>query len=333
MSIADMRSPSSRTDHVVMIDDDRPWLNHLHTALEAQGLTVQRAPEPQCPFAAFVSGASAIVLQPGADQSIDATWLAIVDRCSHMLPTSVVLLPQQRKDEAPDWLAAGFDEVVVGEPDAEEVAARIRARAKSRSVRQSMASLDPLTGLPTHEVFFSRLDPTIRLSSRASMPMAVAVVDLDSFVVLEKTWGREVARRLLVDVAQHLQAALRRSDTVARLGDDRFGLILNHITAFEARRLMYKLWRSLTLTPETIEMIGEGASRVTFTAGIAVFPGDSSEPRELYMRAEIALDVARATGQRRVLLYSETCGDSGEDRHGTDLRYHRVGSVTRDEPE
>jgi GGDEF domain-containing protein len=50
-----------------------------------------------------------------------------------------------------------------------------------------------------------------------------------------------VARSLLLDVARHLQAALRRSDTVARLGDDRFGLILNQITAFEARKMMYQL--------------------------------------------------------------------------------------------
>jgi diguanylate cyclase (GGDEF)-like protein len=332
MSI-DMRAPSSRSDHVVLVDDERPWLALLHAALEAQGLTVQRAPSGQCAFAAFVSGASAILLQPDLDQSIADTWMQIVDRASHVLPTSVVLLPESRREEVPGWLAAGFDDVVVGEPDAAAVAARIRARTQSRAVRHSLSSVDPLTGLPTQEVFFSRLDPTIRLSSRASMPMAVAVVDLDGFIALEKTWGREVARRLLIDVARHLQAALRRSDTVARLGDDRFGLILNHITAFEARRLMYKLWRSLTLTPETAELIGEGASRVTFTAGIGVFPGDSSEPHELYTRAEIALDVARATGQRRVLLYSETCGDSGEDRHGTDLRYHRVQGMSRDEPE
>ena len=51
-------------------------------------------------------------------------------------------------------------------------------------------------------------------------------------------------------------------------------------------------------------------------------------------RAEIALDVARASGQRRVLLYSETCGESGEAQGATDLRYHRVSSLQRDdEPE
>ena len=204
---------------------------------------------------------------------------------------------------------------------------------RSRGVRHSLASRDPLTGLPTQQVFFSRLDPTIRLSSRATMPMAVAVIDMDGFIAIEREKGREVARALLIDMAEHLQATLRRSDTVARLGDDRFGLILNHITPFEARRLLYKLWRSLGLRPETLERLGATAGRVTFTAGVATFPGDSSDGQELFTRAEIALDVARTTGHRRVLLYSETCGDSGIATHGTDLRYHRVQSGSRDEPE
>jgi diguanylate cyclase (GGDEF)-like protein len=137
----------------------------------------------------------------------------------------------------------------------------------------------------------------------------------------------------LIDVARHLQAALRRSDTVARLGDERFGLILNQISAFEARRLMYTLWRSLSWSEETVGLVGELAGQVTFTAGVAVFPGDATDGPELLTRAEIALDVARATSQRRVLLYAETCGDSGVDVHGTDLRWHRVQSAAREEPE
>lgn len=333
MPIVDMRSPTTRPDHVVMVDTDTPWFGALHAALETAGFSVQRAPSAQCAFAAFVSGAAALVLAPDADETVADAWLSICDRAAKVLPTAVVLLPPERAADEPAFLAAGFDDVVVGEPDAATVAARLRARVLSRDVRHSLSSVDPLTGLPTQQVFFSRLDPMIRLSSRVAMPMAVAVIDMDGFVALERARGRHVARMLLADVAVHLQAALRRSDTVARLGDDRFGLILHHITAFEARRLLYKLWRSLSLRPATLEVVGEQAARATFTAGVACFPGDSTESQELYTRAEIALDVARASGQRKVLLYSETCGDSGVDTHGTDLRYHRVQSANREEPE
>ena len=308
-------------------------LDPLVAALESHGLRVVREPESSCAWQAFLQGAELCVLAPPDGQTPAEGWLSISDRAAVVLPISVAMLPDARRAEQGDWLAAGFDDVIVGAYDPAERALRLRGRIKSRGVRHSLAWHDSLTHLVTRQVFFSRLDPTIRLSSRANMPMAVAVVDLDGFVKLEQDRGRHVARALLKDVAGHLQSSLRRSDTVARLGDDRFGLILHHITPFEARRLMYKLWRGLNLQPETLEMLGEPAARVTFTAGVATFPGDSSDGDELFTRAEIALDVARTSGQRRVLLYSETCGDSGVGSHGTDLRYHRVQSSGREDPE
>lgn len=331
--MSDLRSPFVRPQHAVLLKSDSPWLSDLEQALRDQHFTVERAPAATLAFAAFVSGASAVVFAPEADADVAEVWLSICDRAAKVLPTTIIWLPEDRAEQAEPWLAAGFDDVLIGHPPATYAAKRIAARARSRAARYSLSSVDTLTGLPTHQVFFSRIDPTIRLSSRASMPMAVAVVDMDGFVALERARGRAVARQLLLNVAQHFYGALRRSDTIARLGDDRFGLILHHITAFEARRLLYKLWRSLTLAPETLQQIGLDHQRVTFTAGVAVFPGDSSDGQELYTRAEIALDVARATGHRRVLLYSETCGDSGAATHSTDLRYHRVQSSGRDEPE
>ena len=163
--------------------------------------------------------------------------------------------------------------------------------------------------------------------------MAVAVIDMDGFRDLERQRGRPLVRALLRDVSKQLESVLRRSDTIARLGDDRFGLILHHITAFEARKLLYKLWRSLAPSQDSVDLTGALDQRLTFTAGVAVFPGDSSEGMELYTRAELALDVARATGQRRVLLYSETSGDAGCATGSTDLRLHRVGDGRRDKVE
>jgi diguanylate cyclase (GGDEF)-like protein len=310
-----------------------PLLDDLADALVVAGIRVERPLPEDTAWQAFLQGAVLCVLAPDAAETPAHGWQSLADRAAQLLPISVAVLPESRRNEQGDWLAAGFDDVLVGSFDAIERATRLRGRMRSRGVRHSLSSRDPLTGLPTQQVFFSRLDPTIRLSSRANMPMAVAVIDVDGFIAIEREKGREVARALLIDMAEHLQTMLRRSDTVARLGDDRFGLILNHITPFEARRLLYKLWRSLGLRPETIERLGESAARVTFTAGVATFPGDSSDGQELFTRAEIALDVARTTGQRRVLLYSETCGDCGVDTHGTDLRYHRTHSGSRDEPE
>ncbi len=328
----DLRSPAPRLDLAALPDGGPPYMEALAAALAKAGFEITRAPAEQLPFEAYLSGASVVVVTPKTDDTVAAMWLQMCERAPVQMPVSAVWLADGQQD-CERWLAAGFDEVLCDDSPPEVVAARISGRVSSRSVQHSLATLDPLTGLVTHRVFLARLDPTVRLASRANLPMAVAVVDMDGFRDLERRRGRQVVRTLLQDVSKQFEQVLRRSDTVARLGDDRFGLILHHITAFEARKLLYKLWRSMTPSSEGLELAGPQDGKLTFTAGVAVFPGDSSDGMELYTRAEIALDVARATGQRRVLLYSETSGDAGRATGSTDLRLHRVGDGRRDKPE
>jgi|ETNmetMinimDraft_26_1059896.scaffolds.fasta_scaffold28629_2 diguanylate cyclase (GGDEF)-like protein len=327
-----MRSPAPRADLAMLPEVAPPAVEALAEALAVAGFEIARAPAEQLPFEAYFNGATVVVLVPDAAQTVAETWLTMCERAPVQMPVSAVWLADGVGD-CERWLAAGFDEVLCAQSVPSVVAARLAGRVRSREVHHCLATLDPLTGLVTHRVFLARLDPTVRLASRASLPMAVAVVDMDGFRDLERRRGRAVVRMLLSDVSRQLERVLRRSDTVARLGDDRFGLILHHITAFEARKLLYKLWRSMTPGPEGLELAGPQDGKLTFTAGVAVFPGDSSDGTELYTRAEIALDVARATGQRRVLLYSETSGDAGQTTGSTDLRLHRVGNGRRDKPE
>lgn len=336
MNDSDMRSPASLAQHAVLPSDESPWLASLGEALQQRGFTVGHAEPGTEAMEAFLGGASAVVFavqsEPTAER-IAELWMHACERSPTVMPVTALWIPSCDADVVAACVGAGFDEVLTEAIDPAAGAARLTGRVRAREVHHSLAAVDPLTGLATQQVFFSRLDPTVRLSSRAGMPMAVAVLDLDHMRRLESERGREVVRRVLKDVAAHLQRVLRRSDTVARLGDDRFGLILHHITAFEARKLLYQLWKGLTLQPETLEACGPETDRVTFTAGVGVFPGDSSEGMELYTRAEVALDVARASGHRRVLLYSETAGDAGQVRGSTDLRYHRVQNAGRTEPE
>ncbi|MCO4763536.1 MAG: diguanylate cyclase [Myxococcales bacterium] len=336
MTETDLRSPPTLSRHAVLPQGAHPWLDRLRDSLVECGFTVGDAPADGEAFEAFVSGASVVIWALSADadaEQIAKVWLNACERCPTIMPVTVLWVPAPQPALIERCIAAGFDEVFDSETDPAMAAAKLTGRTAARTVHHSLAARDPLTGLVTQQVFFSRLDPTVRLSSRAGMPMAVAVLDMDRMRMLETTRGREVVRSVLKDVAAHLRRVLRRSDTIARLGDDRFGLILHQITAFEARKLLFQLWKGLALQPETVAACGPTTERITFTAGVAVFPGDSSDGTELYTRAELALDVARATGQRRVLLYSETAGDAGAQSGSTDLRYHRVDTANRSEPE
>ncbi len=337
----DLRAPVQQSNLVVLEHTGSPWADALHTHLRDLGFTVVNTAQGDGPRQAFLRGAAGLVRVPLAAEQAHLAWLAVVERAGRSPPTTLVVLPADLQGDelawqhrALAWLSAGFDDYARDSEDPRILAERLAARMRYQAVRHRGSTVDQLTGLPTHNVFFSRLDPMLRLSSRSAMPMAVAVLDMDGFVALEQQRGRAVVAQLLADISRHLQASLRRSDTVARLGDDRFGMILHHINGLEARRLLNKLWRSLTLEPATLDLLGPEAALPTFTAGIAVFPDDATEGSELYTRAEIALDVARATGgHRRVLLFSETSGDSGMDLGHTDLRLHRTDRANRHEPE
>ena len=340
----DLRTPVQQSNLVVVEQRDTPWSSALCAHLAELGFDVALSAPGDGPREAFVRGAAGLVRVPAAQEEAQLAWLAVVERAGRSPPTTLVVLaaaPEptsaeavlDRERRALQWLAAGFDDHASDREDPRLIAEKLVARMRYQVVRHRGSTVDQLTGLPTHHAFFSRLDPMLRLSSRSAMPMSVAVVDMDGFVALEQLRGRPAVARLITDIAHHLQASLRRSDTVARLGDDRFGLILHHINGVEARRLLAKLWRSLTLEPATLDLLGPEATLPTFSAGVAVFPDDATEGSELYTRAEIALDVARATsGHRRVLLFSETSGDSGMDLGHTDLRLHRTGDH-RSEPE
>jgi diguanylate cyclase (GGDEF)-like protein len=328
----DMRSPEPRTRHAVIVDQQSDWLDALCGQLVDAGFTVETLAATELAFGAFVSGASIVVVAQPAQGDLEQARVEMTERVPAIVPVTAVFVAEDR-DNMARWLGAGFDDVFSAADEPAEVGARLIARAANRDVQDSLGARDRLTGLHGRQIFFSRLDPMVHLSSRASMPLAVAVIDMDGFRALEQRLGRALVRQALKDAAKHLQQALRRSDTIARIGDDRFGLILHHISAFEARKLLYKLWRSIAPSPATLEMAGSESVEFTFTAGVAVFPGDSSDGMELYTRAEVALDVARATGNRRILLYSETSGEAGQHSGSTDLRYHRVRSAGRDKPE
>jgi diguanylate cyclase (GGDEF)-like protein len=329
----DLRAPVTHSDYIVVADAGAAWGPTLTETLKRLGFSVDCLPSVQVAQTGFEQGAAALVLAPQPGDDPDQLWLSIVERAGRQLPTLMVILPQGAPTDCARWLQSGFDDFGTASDDPAHLAARLVARVRASRLHQAMVTSDPLTGLPSPHVFFSRLDPMMRLSSRAAMPMAVAVLDMDGFVALEAQHGRPLVRALLIDIARHLQAALRRSDTVARLGDDRFGLILHHINGYEARKLLRKLWRSLVLEPATVELMGSGNFVPTFTAGISVFPDDATNGNELYTRAEIALDVARANGHRGIQLYSETSGDSGQSLGGSDLRLHRSDRGNRSEPE
>ncbi|MEQ8803383.1 MAG: GGDEF domain-containing protein, partial [Haliea sp.] len=85
---------------------------------------------------------------------------------------------------------------------------------------------DHLTHIPNRRYFFEVLDSNIAMASRHGQPLCLAVLDVDHFKEVNDTYGHTVGDKVLVDIADSLQARLRRSDSVGRLGGEEFAVQL-----------------------------------------------------------------------------------------------------------
>lgn len=99
-----------------------------------------------------------------------------------------------------------------------------RERLRRRSAEQE-AMVDQLTGISNRKAFDRRLDLEYRRASRYGRSLGLMIMDLDGFKQVNDSMGHAAGDRVLRQVAQSLQARMRDTDLVARIGGDEFAVI------------------------------------------------------------------------------------------------------------
>jgi diguanylate cyclase (GGDEF)-like protein/PAS domain S-box-containing protein len=148
---------------------------------------------------------------------------------------------------------------------------------------------DPLTGLPNRELFGEYLEQGLRAATRRGAPATVLMIDLDGFKAVNDTFGHQTGDAVLQAVALRLRAALRESDSVARLSGDEFAVLLPDTDATQARLVAEKL---VELVSQPVE-IGRQRPAVGLSVGVASFPAHGHSGALLLRRADSAMYVAK----------------------------------------
>ncbi len=106
----------------------------------------------------------------------------------------------------------------------------------------ALAHSDHLTGLPNRRSYEERLAQAIARARRGAAPLALAYLDVDHFKQINDGLGHAVGDTVLREFARRLAAAVRSSDTVARLAGDEFVVVLEQVgSPLECERIAAKL--------------------------------------------------------------------------------------------
>ncbi|MES9899475.1 MAG: bifunctional diguanylate cyclase/phosphodiesterase [Sedimenticola sp.] len=160
-----------------------------------------------------------------------------------------------------------------------------------------------LTGLADRKHFFKLLGREVRRSNEFSSPIALLVVDLQRFNRINSLYGYAAGDQVLDTVAAILLKVARQQDSVARIGDDQFAVLLSGISNPEHARLAaFKIERLLDLPLPA----GDDQIRCSVRIGIAVCPLHSSGAEDLLKTAEEALMAAKMSGQSIGMAQEET---------------------------
>ncbi len=155
-----------------------------------------------------------------------------------------------------------------------------------------LAHYDALTDLPNRVLFYEKMEELLK-GGRHGDTFAVFSLDLDHFKSVNDTLGHPIGDRLLQSAAERMRGCVRDSDIVARLGGDEFAIVqVGTGQPADATVLAARLIDSIS-APYLLE---DHQVVVGTSMGIAISPGDGTEPDQLMKNADLALYRCKADG-------------------------------------
>jgi diguanylate cyclase (GGDEF)-like protein/PAS domain S-box-containing protein len=200
------------------------------------------------------------------------------------------------------WLA-GKGERPLGPTDIDFVQAlaniladAIQQRATEDDIRYQ-ALHDPLTGLPNRVLFLDRLGHAL---ARPGAEVAVVLLDIDNFKLVNDSLGHSAGDKLLMEIAPRLKTALGPGDTIARLGGDEFVVLLEEIPDERSAARVAERIVSVFDLPFDVSA-GEHFAKASL--GIALANGDGIRPASLIRDADAAMYQAKGRGRGRFEIF------------------------------
>jgi len=203
-----------------------------------------------------------------------------------------------------------------------------------------LANFDGLTGLPNRRQLIWRTERALEHARRLGHQVALLLIDLDRFKVINDTLGHGAGDELLMEVSRRLRSCVRHSDqvmessleamgsrshrtleAVGRLGGDEFVALLPEVTDERDAERVAK--RILDLMREPI-FVGGQECFVTASVGIALYPRDGSTMADVLRNADVAMYAVKSSGRNSSALYSPMLAGKGREKLELETDLHKA---------
>lgn len=165
------------------------------------------------------------------------------------------------------------------------------------------AHFDYITGLPNRQLFNDRLEQHINQARRKKERAAILYIDLDRFKNINDSLGHASGDKLLHQVADRMRSCVRETDTVSRLGGDEFVILLSSVSSpqdagYVAENIINTISKPYFISAREIF--------INASVGIAVYPDDGNNNKELLAHADAAMHHAKDSGRGTYKYFEES---------------------------
>lgn len=157
----------------------------------------------------------------------------------------------------------------------------------------SIMHKDSLTGFPNQAYFYLRLREELSLAKRKGRPFSIVIIDVDGLKEINDKYGHLAGDETLKVMGQKIKANLRGCDGMVRYGGDEFALILPDTPKEKAETVLQRLINLVRKAHFSYQ--GRTIPLPHFSYGIATYPQDGEEPKQLFNSADRCLYLSRGT--------------------------------------
>ncbi len=168
----------------------------------------------------------------------------------------------------------------------------------------SLSISDDLTGLYNMRFMNELINKEIIRAKRYNRTFSIILLDLDSLKSTNDKYGHLAGSTLIKAIADLLMQMVRKSDTVARFGGDEYLIFADELNLESARNVGERIRENI----EKLKIEFEGnILSTTASVGIACFPDDGVDFKQLFSAADAAMYYAKNNGKNRVCLARDLC--------------------------